>query len=123
MNAKSEFLCNTSLYDRIDHLEFIQSHNRITWNTGTRRIARRRWIQQSLGTGAALWLPALAYGADEGLRIATFRADVTPPEGQPLCGGWITPVKTLVDELEAIELVILGAGTRGVTELVGEAYR
>jgi hypothetical protein len=76
----------------------------------TRRISRRHWIEQSLGTGAVLWLPALARGAAERLRIATFRADVTPPEGHPLCGGWITPVKSVADELEAIGIVILGAG-------------
>lgn len=76
----------------------------------THRVSRRRWIQQSLGTGASLWLPALAYGADKGLKIATFRADVTPPEGHPLCGGWITPVKSVADKLEAIGLVILSAG-------------
>ncbi len=74
------------------------------------RISRRIWIQQSLGAGAALWLPQLACGAAEGLRIATFRADVTPPEGHPLCGGWITPVKSVADGLEAIGLVIFGAG-------------
>jgi hypothetical protein len=42
--------------------------------------------------------------------MATFRADVTPPVGHPLCGGWITPVKSVTDGLEAIGVVILGAG-------------
>ena len=73
-------------------------------------ISRREWMQQTAGIGAALWLPSLAQAADQGLKIATFRADVTPPEGHPLCGGWITPVKTVADNLEAIGLVILGAG-------------
>ena len=42
------------------------------------------------------------------LKIATFRFDVTPPTGHPLCGGWITPVKSVTDNLEAIGYVILG---------------
>ena len=42
------------------------------------------------------------------LKIATFRFDVTPPTGHPLCGGWITPVKSVSDNLEAIGYVILG---------------
>ncbi len=42
------------------------------------------------------------------LKIATFRFDVTPPTGHPLCGGWITPVKSVSDTLEAIGYVILG---------------
>ncbi|MBS0209512.1 MAG: hypothetical protein JSS27_11230 [Planctomycetes bacterium] len=77
----------------------------------TNQLSRRHWIQQTVGAGAALWLPAWAYGATDGLKIATFRADVTPPEGHPLCGGWITPVKTVADGLEAIGLVIVGAGS------------
>src|SRR4051812_5713651 len=72
--------------------------------------SRRRWLKRSLGTGAALWLPELTQAADAGLRIAPFRFDVTPPEGHPLCGGWITPVKTVADSLEAIGFVLLGAG-------------
>jgi len=42
------------------------------------------------------------------LKIAPFRFDVTPPMGHPLCGGWITPVKSVSDNLEAIGYVILG---------------
>ena len=30
--------------------------------------------------------------AAEPLRLATFRADVTPPVGSPLCGGLVKPV-------------------------------
>lgn len=72
---------------------------------------RRRWLRNSLGAGAALWLPDDGTAAAEpSLRIAPFRFDVTPPEGHPLCGGWITPVKTVADPLEAIGYVLLGAG-------------
>ncbi len=42
--------------------------------------------------------------------IATFTADVTPPEGHPLCGGWIEPVRGVDDPLKALGLVLLGQG-------------
>jgi hypothetical protein len=72
--------------------------------------SRRSWLKSSLGAGAALWLPESLRAADAPLRIAPFRFDVTPPENHPLCGGWITPVKTVADGLEAIGFVLLGAG-------------
>lgn len=79
--------------------------------TDSAMYSRRHWIGTSLAGGVALpfgleTLPA----AGEGLRIAPFRYEVTPPEGHPLCGGWITPVKGMDDPLEAIGFVILGAG-------------
>jgi hypothetical protein len=48
--------------------------------------------------------------AEGKLEIATFRADVSPPNGHPLCGGWITPVSGQDDPLEVIGIVIRGAG-------------
>lgn len=44
------------------------------------------------------------------LEIACFRADVSPPNGHPLCGGWIKPVEGQDDTQEAIGLVLRGAG-------------
>src|SRR5262245_34387210 len=44
------------------------------------------------------------------LHLATFGADVTPPEGHPLCGGWIEPVRGVDDPLRALGVVLLGAG-------------
>src|SRR4051812_48830236 len=44
------------------------------------------------------------------LRLGTFRFDVTPPVGHPLCGGWIKPAADCEDGLEAIGYVLLGAG-------------
>ena len=44
------------------------------------------------------------------LHLASFRCDVTPPLGHSCCGGWITPVQAVDDSLEAIGLVLLGAG-------------
>ncbi|MBN9118529.1 MAG: hypothetical protein J0I06_05110 [Planctomycetes bacterium] len=42
------------------------------------------------------------------LHLATFECDVTPPEGHPLCGGWITPVRGVDDPLKALGVVLLG---------------
>jgi hypothetical protein len=44
------------------------------------------------------------------LHLATFSADVTPPTGHPLCGGWIEPVKGVDDPLYAIGIILLGMG-------------
>lgn len=44
------------------------------------------------------------------LHLATFACDVTPPEGHPLCGGWIEPVRGVDDPLKALGVVLLGAG-------------
>jgi hypothetical protein len=43
------------------------------------------------------------------LHLATFTADVTPPLGHPLCGGWIEPVRGVDDPLEAVGVVLLGS--------------
>src|SRR5262245_23587724 len=42
--------------------------------------------------------------------LATFTADVTPPDGHPLCGGWIEPVRGVDDPLKALGVVLLGQG-------------
>jgi hypothetical protein len=44
------------------------------------------------------------------LHLSTFRADVTPPIGHPLCGGWIKPALAIDDPLEAVGVVLLGNG-------------
>jgi hypothetical protein len=44
------------------------------------------------------------------LHLATFAADVTPPLGHPLCGGWIKPAVAIDDPLKAIGVVLLGMG-------------
>lgn len=41
------------------------------------------------------------------LRLATFRADVTPPVGAPLCGGLVKPVAGVSEPLLALGVVIL----------------
>ena len=44
------------------------------------------------------------------LHLATFECDVTPPDGHPLCGGWIMPVRGVDDPLKALGVVLLGVG-------------
>ena len=52
---------------------------------------------------ALLALPAFG----DSLRLATFRADVTPPVGAPLCGGLVKPVVGVSEPLLALGVVIL----------------
>jgi len=52
---------------------------------------------------ALLSLPAFG----EPLRLATFRADVTPLVGAPLCGGLVKPVAGVSEPLLALGVVIL----------------
>jgi hypothetical protein len=44
------------------------------------------------------------------LHLATFTADVTPPIGHPLCGGWIMEARAVDDPLFAHGIVLLGMG-------------
>ena len=52
--------------------------------------------------------------ADEGPRVATFRLDITPPSGSPLCGGWIKPLEGVDDPLLAKGIVLDDGGRRYV---------
>lgn len=78
---------------------------------------RRSFLKNTLATTAAGWTLSEGFGfGDEvsidgnGLRLAPFRFDVTPPIGHSCCGGWIKPVEVVDDSLEAIGFVLLGAG-------------
>jgi len=42
------------------------------------------------------------------LHLAAFRVDASVPLGHPLCGGWITPAKEIVEPLLALGVVLLG---------------
>lgn len=44
------------------------------------------------------------------IRLSRFSADVSPPLGHPLCGGWITPVVGQDDPLELRGVMIEGSG-------------
>lgn len=63
------------------------------------------------------------------LHLATFECDVTPPDGHPLCGGWIMPVRGVDDPLKALGVVLLGGPKPVVlcavdwTGLRNEAFR
>jgi hypothetical protein len=71
---------------------------------------RRAFLQ----TSAASVFGSLALAAESDnarqLSLATFSADVTPPVGHPLCGGWLPAVRTVEDPLRALGVVLLGAG-------------
>jgi hypothetical protein len=77
-------------------------------------LNRRDFLQTAAAVSG--WLTfddLLIAGADEtkpNLHLATFRIDVSPPEGHGLCGGWIKPVVGYDDPEEAIGFVMLGAG-------------
>ncbi|MAG93491.1 MAG: hypothetical protein CMJ48_07055 [Planctomycetaceae bacterium] len=53
---------------------------------------------------------SLSTSAAEGLRVAVFQIDATPPVGSPLCNGNVKPVKEIVTPLTARGVVLLGAG-------------
>ena len=79
-------------------------------------IDRRSFLTtSSAGLASGLGLPFNAFSAQASvhtgnLHLARFRFDVTPLLGHSLCGGWIKPVEAIDDPLEAIGLIILGAG-------------
>jgi len=72
-------------------------------------LTRRRFLRTSFAAGALVSTGMADAAEGQGLRIAPFRFDVTPPVGHPLCGGWIKPVVNHEDGLEAIGYVLLGA--------------
>ena len=79
--------------------------------TNTRRSFLKKSAIATAFAGSTLAQEAFACNLPPGLtdfKIAPFRFDVTPPMEHPLCGGWITPVKSISDNLEAIGYVILG---------------
>ncbi len=75
-------------------------------------MTRRDFLRSSaVGCGSVLASPnVFAAASSPSLHVASFRFDVTPPVGHSLCGGWIKPVEGVDDPLEAIGLVLLGAG-------------
>ena len=54
-----------------------------------------------------LLLLPLFIQADEPIRIATFRADATPPLGSPLCNGGVKPATEIIQPLQAIGIVLV----------------
>jgi len=93
--------------------------------------SRRQFLESSVWAATASILrPQVAFAVRKpSLKLATFRFDVSPPQGHPLCGGWIKPVVGVDDPLEAIGLLITGAGRPIVicavdwTGLLNDAHR
>jgi hypothetical protein len=94
-------------------------------------FSRRQFLEGSVWAAAAsLVSPQVVHGVEKpSLKLASFRFDVSPPEGHPLCGGWIKPAVGMDDPEEAIGLLITGAGEPIVicavdwTGLLNDAHR
>ena len=72
---------------------------------------RRQFVAtSSAALAGSSVLPTSTAAETEGLRLATFRYEVTPPMGHSLCGGWIKPVIGVDDPLEAIGYILVGVG-------------
>jgi hypothetical protein len=67
-------------------------------------------------------------GGRDGVLLAAFEADVTPPAGHALCGGLVAPAARVADPLSARGLILRGSGETVVvaaldwTELRNDAY-
>ena len=44
------------------------------------------------------------------IQLSTFKADITPPIGHPLCAGWYPPAKAIADPLSALGLILVPEG-------------
>ena len=44
------------------------------------------------------------------IQLSTFKADITPPIGHPLCAGWYPPARAVADPLSALGLILLPEG-------------
>lgn len=67
----------------------------------------------------ALFVACFAWGMAKCLpaqetHVAAFEADITPPLGSPLCGGWIKPLEAIDDPLLGKGIVLQQAGQRYV---------
>lgn len=72
-----------------------------------RRGIRRRAALGGLFALALFWAPPAQLAGSDGLRLAVFSADVTPPLGSPVA---YAPVRSVTDPLFAKGFVLLGAG-------------
>jgi hypothetical protein len=41
------------------------------------------------------------------LKLSTFRSDITPPIGHPLCAGWYPPAQSVEDDLYALGVILV----------------
>ena len=112
----------------------------MTMNFVDRDSSRRDFLKETVLTTAAGWTLSVsqamsvsralhaAEARGGSLHVAPFRFDVTPPLGHSCCGGWIKPIEVVDDALEAVGVVLLGAGKPVVlcavdwTGLLNEAH-
>src|SRR6185295_19098268 len=79
-------------------------------------LHRREFLHSTAAglAAATLWKLQSAHAAPtvdaKYLKIATFKFNATPPIGHGCCGGWIKPIEVVDDPMEALGLVLLGAG-------------
>ena len=66
------------------------------------------WSQVGVCSVVVCCLLQLDAAANEPLQVATFRCDVTPPLGAPLCNGNVKPAMKIVTPLTARGLVLFG---------------
>lgn len=82
-------------------------------NHSLTQLQRRAFLKTLGGSAAFAAMAMRGLSAEEqtsSLRMAAFRADVTPPVGSPLCGGLVKPVAGVTEPLLALGIVIVGAG-------------
>ena len=44
------------------------------------------------------------------IKLSTFRSDITPPIGHPLCAGWYPQVRSIADPLSALGVILAPDG-------------
>ena len=44
------------------------------------------------------------------IQISTFKSDITPPIGHPLCAGWYPPAKAIEEPLSALGVILVPDG-------------
>jgi hypothetical protein len=62
------------------------------------RWATRGILGVAIGIGLAGCMTRGYRSEEDGLSIATFSCDVTPPVGHPLRAGWIKPLESVDDD-------------------------
>ena len=90
---------------------------RPTWNDAARSegrsgsLTRRRLLRTLTGLAVGVSEGRLLSGpTNQTVHLATFQADVTPPLGHPLLGGWIAPAREIADPLEVRGVTLFGPG-------------
>lgn len=67
-------------------------------------------VMRMVGMAILSTVMAVAPAMGQGVSIATFNVDATPPMGSPLCGGAVEPASAVDDPLSARGIAILAEG-------------